>query len=283
MGRSLRWIFASLAVLFATLGVVVVRQQGEIFRLHSALSAQAAQLADNQSQLQALADRVTAEQQGRLAAGQALRRTAAENIRLAEALGLNAGDLSFWEAERLKEAGRRYAASLDHLDLSPERRDALLGLLADRTDAMRDAREIAVRDGIGADSAEMVLAVRMAAAEVDTDIRGLIGGAIDGFFPAAPPAAAPAVTVAVYNSPPAIVPVYSEPAPVAAYAPEAYAPAPDYAPYAPVLFVSSFRPRGFDRAPRFAGPRSEPARPLAPPRASGFGRALPSGSRGGFR
>jgi len=283
MGGPLRWIFASLAVLFAALGVVMIRQQGEISRLHAALSSQAAQLADNQSQVQALADRVAAEQQGRLAAGQALRRTAAENTRLAEALGLNAGDLGFWQNERLQAADRRYAAALDRLELSPARREALLGLLADRTDAMRDAREIAGREGIAAGSAEMALAVRMAVADVDADIRNQIGDAIDGLLPAAPPPAAPAVTVAVYNSPSVAVPVYSEPAPPPAYAPSAYAPAPDYVPYAPVLFISSFRPRGFGRSPRFAGPRSEPARPFAPPRPSGFGRSLPVGSRAGFR
>ncbi|HVW19657.1 MAG TPA: hypothetical protein VHC86_00435 [Opitutaceae bacterium] len=279
MGRPPSWIFASLALLFAALGGLLVRQQREISRLRSAVSSQAAQLAGSQDQMQQLAGRLEAEEQGRAATGQALRRAAAENTRLAEALGLDASDLSFWRSERLRQSAQHYAPELARLNLAPDRRNALLSLLADRTDAMRDAREIALREGISPDSAAMTLAIQSAAADVEGDIRGLIGAAIDGFFPAP---AAPAVTVAVYAPPPAAIPVSAEPAaaPNDALPAYGYGYPPAYAPYIPVYVVSNFRRRGLRPAPRFAGPRLEPARPLrAAPPGDGGARNFRAGAR----
>jgi hypothetical protein len=276
MSGPWRRILLSLALLFAALGAILVRQQREISRLRAAVSAQAAELADHQSDVEQLSGQLAAEQQ-------ALRRRAAENARLASALGLDAAELSFWRSERLREAARRYGPELAALGLGPEKRDALLALLADRTDAMRDAREIALREGIAAGSGAMNDAIEAAAADVEADIRGLIGAAAAGLFPAPVPAgSAPAATVAVYASPPVAAPVASPLAPaegVLAPAP-AYAAAPADAPFVPVLLISSFGGEGGGRNRRFAGPRTEPGRPvrtapLAAPPGGGAGRVLP--------
>lgn len=194
----------------ALLAGVEAWQQVELSHLRSQLAAESAALQSANRQVAGLSDQLSAAAgneallAGRLTEALAAARTGSAQLQAAA---------TFWQHDERALILNRYRAVLAGLDLSPETRARLDGLLVDLDQAYADAHEAARQEGFADGTPGMNQAVIEATAGLIQEVTALVGTEVAQRVQAMNTApAAPAVVVEnIYEASPEAL---AEPAPV---------------------------------------------------------------------